>query len=330
MMKKILSRLFNVLKYILLIGAFILIFLGIIYTYRRLEKNLVEAIPVFLPFALLFITFIVNAFIKRSDIKNNLFFNFTTCLVLIAIIVVGFRALTDKNMLLYFKYKINYNPLYLSDNLSTIEVMLYCLFGANVLFLTHDILSKPKPEKIKGREKEQKLEKEKKIKPKKEKKVKDETVVEDSKEETEIVDIKTEVPKEEKIETKEEVTSDELILEPVTEVKIEEPVVVEEIFEKKNEEIIEIPAQVENKIEVPVEEQISVIVEPETITEVIIPVIEETKEEIVIEDPAKIKAEEEQKKREKEKYKSLLKKYNIEETAVHENLAEKLKKQSKK
>ena len=319
MMKKILSRVFNILKYVLLIGAFILVFLGIVYTYRRLEKSLVEAIPVFLPFALLFIAFIVNIFIKRSTIKDNLLFNFTVCLVLIAIIVIGLRALLDKNMLLYFKYKINYNPLYLSDNLSTIEVMLYCLFGADILFLISDILSKPKPEKIKIKIFE-------KIKTKKDKK-------EDKKEIIEVPEIIVEISDEENVsfDKKEEIVAEELILEPVTEVKVEAPVVVEEIkpeetVEKNNEEAI----LVEKPIETPVEEEI-IVIEPETIKQEAEELVVKEKEEVSIaEDPAITKEQEEQKKLEKEKYKSLMKKYNIEETAVHENLVEKLRKQSKK
>lgn len=147
-MNLMLSRFFNILKYLLLVGAFVLTLLGLIYTYRRLEKSLIEAIPVFLPFILVFLLFIINLFVKKSTIKDNLLFNFTSCLVLIAIIIIGLRAKFDTNMLLFYKYKINYNPLYFSDNLSTIEMMLYCIAGASILFLIIDILNNKKVNKI--------------------------------------------------------------------------------------------------------------------------------------------------------------------------------------
>ena len=69
-MKKILSRAFYLLKYILLIIAFALVLYGIIRTYQRLEKSLLESIPVFIPFALLLITYFVNLFFNKPVIKD--------------------------------------------------------------------------------------------------------------------------------------------------------------------------------------------------------------------------------------------------------------------
>lgn len=148
-MNKILSRIFSVLKYILLIAAFGITLYGMIMTYKRLEKDLVEAIPTLLPFAILLITFLVNLFIKSPVIKNNLLYNFTAVVVLAVIIVIGLRAKFDTNMLLYYKYKIDYNPLYLSDNLSSIKLMLYCLTGANVLLMLSTIFDRKKKVAVK-------------------------------------------------------------------------------------------------------------------------------------------------------------------------------------
>lgn len=141
-MSKILSRILNIFKYLLLVIAFGLIFYGVLKTYKRLEKPLTEAIPLLIPFVLLFVIYLVNLFIKKNPIKDNLLYNFVSTAVMLAIIIIGVRAMFDVNMLYYEKYKINYNPAYLSDNLGTVKIMLYCLCGANVLLLIFGKLDK--------------------------------------------------------------------------------------------------------------------------------------------------------------------------------------------
>ena len=142
-MNKILSKIFNVLKYLLLVGAFAVVLVGVILTYKRLEKDMIESIPIFIPFVLLLILFVVNIFIKGDSIKDNLFFNLTAVLVLAITIVIGLRAKFDTNMIIYYRYKIDYNPLYFADNLSTIKLMLYMLSGSNILLIIASIFDKP-------------------------------------------------------------------------------------------------------------------------------------------------------------------------------------------
>jgi len=139
-MNKILSHFFYYLKYLLLLIAFALVFYGIIMTYKRLDKSLVESIPVFIPFLLVFIVFIFNVFLKKLSLKDHLFYNFVACFVLGVIIYIGLRAKFDTNMLLYYKYKIQYNPLYLSDNIGFIKLMLYFLGASNIFLLIEERL----------------------------------------------------------------------------------------------------------------------------------------------------------------------------------------------
>lgn len=134
-MKKILSKMFNILKFIMLFVSFALILIGILFTYKRLDKSLVEAIDIFIPFFLVLVLTVVNMIVKKAKVDENLLFNFTSVMVFVVIIIIGIRAKFDTNMLLYYKYQINYNPNYLSDNLSTVKVLLYCLSGANLFIL---------------------------------------------------------------------------------------------------------------------------------------------------------------------------------------------------
>lgn len=141
-MSKILSRMFNLLKYLLLVVAFLIILYGVFATYKRLDKSLLDAIPSILPFILVFVIFVVNIFIKSNIIRDNLFFNFVSVLLFVVIIIIGLRAKFDTNMLIYYKYKVQYNPLYLSDNLSFIKISLYLLFATNLLYIISSFFEK--------------------------------------------------------------------------------------------------------------------------------------------------------------------------------------------
>lgn len=139
-MKKIISKMFNFLKFILMFIAFALIFIGVLFTYKRLDKSLTDAINIFIPFALVFILTVVNIIYKKSKSSENLLFNFASVLVYTVIIIIGLRAKFDTNMLLYYKYKINYNPSYLADNLSSVKALLYCLSASNIFLIISSLL----------------------------------------------------------------------------------------------------------------------------------------------------------------------------------------------
>lgn len=143
-MKDILSKLFAFFKYILLVAAFGLVLYGIMMTYSRLEKSLVEAVNVFIPFGFVLITFLITLITQSKKIGNNLLFNFICCFVFSIIILICLRSMFDKNMILYHKYQMNYNSAFFADNLSAIEVMLYMIGAANVLLLISDFLTRKK------------------------------------------------------------------------------------------------------------------------------------------------------------------------------------------
>ena len=147
-MKDVLAKLFGFLKYILLMVSFGLIFFGIMTTYSRLEKPLTDAVSIFLPFVLVLLSFIVTMIMNSNLYNSKLLFNFVSCLVFVVTIIIGLRSIFDKNMLLFYKYQINFNPTFFADNLSAIEFMLYMIFTANVLLIICDLLTKSNKAKI--------------------------------------------------------------------------------------------------------------------------------------------------------------------------------------
>ena len=143
-MSDILSKLFGFLKYILLVVSFGLVFYCLMITYSRLEKPLTEGIDVFVPFAFILLVFLVNLFIRGNAVSKNLLFNFTCVFVFCMTIVICLRAMFDTDMILFYKYGIDFNPAFFSDNLSMIEIMLYILGSVNVLLILCNLIDRDK------------------------------------------------------------------------------------------------------------------------------------------------------------------------------------------
>lgn len=151
-MRVFFSRLLGFLKYVLLIISFALVFYGIIVTYRRLDKSVIEALPIFIPFFVLLVVYIVNLFVKNNIIRNNLLYNAVSILVFATVILVCLRAKFDTNMVLYYKYAIDFNPAYFADNLSIIQMMIYTLAGSNVLLMLSTLFDEKKVKVVEKKE----------------------------------------------------------------------------------------------------------------------------------------------------------------------------------
>ena len=114
--------------------------------FKRLEKdifgaNLFEFLKVVIPFIILLILILVNSFLNIKIVKDNIFYNLTSFIVLITISIFCYRALLDQNMFLWHKYGYNINFNYFSDQIASIQVMLYGLSLANILLIIKDKLS---------------------------------------------------------------------------------------------------------------------------------------------------------------------------------------------
>lgn len=147
-MKEVLNKMFSLLKYLLLITTFGLVFFCLMSTYSRLGKSMFEAVDVFIPFVFVLVMYIINIIIADNSASKSLLFNFVSCLVFVVAIIVCLRSILDKNMLLYYKYQINFNPAFFADNLSAIEFMFYVIGGSNVLLLVKDLINKKGGKKI--------------------------------------------------------------------------------------------------------------------------------------------------------------------------------------
>ena len=141
-MKKIINSILSVLKVILLLVSAGLVFYGLLVTYARVDRSIGHAIPVLIPFVLLLILSAISFIYKIKLVNNNLFFNATAVISLFAVTYIGYRAKFETNATLYYKYKIGYNPSYLSDNLGTIQTLVYLLVIVNALLIAYAMFFK--------------------------------------------------------------------------------------------------------------------------------------------------------------------------------------------
>lgn len=147
-MKKILNGIFMLLKFILLILGFGLSFFIVLSMYKRVDKNLVESIPIFTPYIIILLIFFINIIFGQKSVNRNLFYNLTCCLVFSCIVIVCLRAILDKNMLLNSIMGYNINFSYFNDFISFMKIMLYGLSLANIFFMIHEKEEKPIATKI--------------------------------------------------------------------------------------------------------------------------------------------------------------------------------------
>ena len=137
-MKKVFNSLFFILKFILLIISFCLSLYIVLSMYKRIDKNIIECIPIFIPYVVLLLLFFINIVIDHKSVNNNLFYNLTCCLSFLCICFVGYRAIYDKNMLLNGIMGYNINFSYFADFISFMKIMIYGLVISDICFIIHE------------------------------------------------------------------------------------------------------------------------------------------------------------------------------------------------
>lgn len=137
-MKNILNKLFMVLKFVLFIAAFSMCLYIVLTMYRRIDKDIINSIPIFAPYVILLLLFFINVSVGQKNVNKNIFYNLTCCLVFVCICLVCARSMFDKNMLLneIMGYGINFS--YFSDFIPFMKIMLYGLSISNICFMFHE------------------------------------------------------------------------------------------------------------------------------------------------------------------------------------------------
>lgn len=116
------------------------------FMYKRLEKNYIGTLDVFIPYLVLFLLMAINLIFNQKSVLNNLFYNLTSCLVFGVLIMCGYRAIFDDYMLSGIKmgYGINFN--YYADIISPLKSMIYLLIASNIFLMLSGTKHKSKKE----------------------------------------------------------------------------------------------------------------------------------------------------------------------------------------
>lgn len=150
-MKKVINVFLSILKIILLFVSFALTFYIIVAMYDRLEKSILEAIDIFIPYILLLMLILLNHVLGQKRVTSNIFYNLTCCIVFALFIFVDFRTIFDNYMLLSLKNSYNMSFYYFSDMVIAIKLLLYLLIGGNISLMIYGAICN-KEDKLKEKE----------------------------------------------------------------------------------------------------------------------------------------------------------------------------------
>ena len=131
-MTKILNGMFYLLKFLLIVLAFGSSLYVLVAMYKRLDKNMIDLLRVFIPYMVLIVLWILNIFFRQESVTKNVFYNLTCCIVFATVILLACRSLFDESMILMLKTKYHVNFDFFSDMLTFVNVMIYGLCISDV------------------------------------------------------------------------------------------------------------------------------------------------------------------------------------------------------
>ncbi len=131
-MDKIINVILFGLKIIFLLIAFVITLYILLIRMDTLELGISSILPLFIPLLLVLITFVFSFFLNIG--RDNIFFNLTCVLVLLAIIIIDYRTIFDSNII--SKTAINLRFFDLAS--SKMAIMLYLTFISNILLMFYE------------------------------------------------------------------------------------------------------------------------------------------------------------------------------------------------
>ena len=130
-MKKLINTVLFYSKIIILLIAFTLTLYIIFSMNYYYQKDITSVFMAGLPLFLVLVTFMISIF--KDNVRDNLFFNIASVLSLIAIVIIDYRTIFDRNMVLWIESKMNFY--YFINSLRGIKILCYIVFLGNILLL---------------------------------------------------------------------------------------------------------------------------------------------------------------------------------------------------
>ena len=130
-MKELINKILFYLKLIFLLISFSIIMYILFMMYDDYNTGIISILLMFIPLFLVLVIFVVSFFFKEGH--NHTMFNVASFLSLLAIFIISFRTLFDKNMVLWAKDGMNYY--FFQNQMMQIKILCYAIFLGNILLI---------------------------------------------------------------------------------------------------------------------------------------------------------------------------------------------------
>ncbi len=133
-MLELINKILFYLKVILLLIVFTLSLYIMLSMHAYYHSGIKDLLLVCIPLFLVLVIFVVSFFFKEGD--TNTFFNVSCLLALIAILIIDYRTIFDKNMLLWIRGNLNFY--YYQNQMTQIKILSYGIFIGNLALIIQD------------------------------------------------------------------------------------------------------------------------------------------------------------------------------------------------
>lgn len=137
-MVKLINKILLYTKIVFLLIAFTITLYILLMKMDYTDNNILSIMPLFIPLFGVLTVFVFSFFLNKAD--NNLLFNIGCVLVLLAIIIIDYRTIFDKNIISISEIRFNY----FDGQVMRIKIMLYLTIIGNILLFLKDTKEKNK------------------------------------------------------------------------------------------------------------------------------------------------------------------------------------------
>ena len=128
-MKKLINSILFYGKIILLLIAATLTLYIIFSMNDYYRRNVINILFVAVPLFLILLFFVLSLF--KDEIKDNLLFNIASILGVVAIIIIDYRTIFDRNMVLWIDSQMNFY--FFNNALRGIKIISYLILMGNIM-----------------------------------------------------------------------------------------------------------------------------------------------------------------------------------------------------
>ena len=131
-MDKLINKILFYIKIVFLLIAFVITLYILLIKMDINGLSALSIFPIFIPLFLVLSVFVFSFFLNIGD--NNIMFNVSCILVLLAIIIIDYRTIFDSNIISSTKININFFDI----QTHKIKIMLYLTFISNILLMIYE------------------------------------------------------------------------------------------------------------------------------------------------------------------------------------------------